>query len=110
MVLLDIWRNMWHFLTKFGTQKHQGKKKSKFKLGDLDFILKVTMVIKWFSLSIWINILRSLKEFGTQKHQGNEKNKFELGDLDIIFKVTKVICHFSAQYPKKYLTKSLQIW
>ena len=40
--LLNIWRNIGRILTKFGTQKHQGKTNSKFELVDLDLIFKVT--------------------------------------------------------------------
>ena len=32
-------------LIKFGTNKHQGKKKAKFELGDLDLIFEVAEVI-----------------------------------------------------------------
>ena len=35
----------YHILANFGTQKHQGKTKTKFELGDLDQIFKVTMII-----------------------------------------------------------------
>ena len=45
MVSTQYLKNISGILTKFGTQKHQGKMKRKFEPGDLDLIFKVTQVI-----------------------------------------------------------------
>ena len=42
---LNIWRNILHILTKFGTQKHQDKTKTELELGNLDLIFEVAEVI-----------------------------------------------------------------
>ena len=92
--LLNIWRNIWHILNKFGTQKHQDKTKIKFELDDIDLIFyfrsqrsfKVATCGRWFPLNIWRNIWCILTEFGTQKHQGMVKTMFEPGDFDLIFR------------------------
>ena len=97
MFPLNIWWNNWCILTKFGTQKHQGKTKTKFELGDLDYNFEVTGHLRRWDMKdgfCWsaeeIFDISSTK-FGTQKHQGLIKTKFEPGDLDLVFEVTDVI-------------------
>ena len=58
---LNIWRNIWHSLTKFCTQKHQSKEQVRtcwpwsYFEGHL----------RWFPLNVWRNIWHSLTTFGT---------------------------------------------
>ena len=70
---------------------------TKFKLSDLDLILKVTEVIqcdgtwKMVSTQYLRNIWCTLIKFGTQKQKGMAKTKFELSDFYLNFKVKEVI-------------------
>ena len=46
---LNIWRNIWCCLTKFGTEKHQGKVNTKFKLLNLDLFSRSQRSFKMVS-------------------------------------------------------------
>ena len=67
---LNISRIIWCILIKFGTQKHQDKTKTKFELGDLDLIFKVTEVIE--GDDIWKMVCKMIL-------------------LNLIFEITEVI-------------------
>ena len=93
----NISRNIWLIFTKFGTLKHQGKKKIKLESGDLDPIFKVTEVIQ--GDGIWKMVsAQYVEKYLMYPHQiwytgapSKMKTKFEMGNLDLIFKVTEVI-------------------
>ena len=98
MVFAEYLKNICYIFTKFGTQKYQGKTKTKFGLGALDLIFEVAEVI--LKLRHVKDGFRSISEelfdvfltiFGTQKHQSMRKTKIELSDLDLIFEVIEVI-------------------
>ena len=65
---LNISRNIRPILTKFGTQKHQGKEKTKFELGDLDPNFNVTDSIQYDGIRKMVSA-QCLKKYLTHLHQ-----------------------------------------
>ena len=61
--------------------------KTKFEMGDLDLIFKVTEVIQ--SDNVKDGFLSISQEIFYLMHQGKTKTKFEPGDFDLIFKVNR---------------------